>query len=941
MSSPCRPNAHIRAAPHHIAPTLGTFRDSILATPTNPEVVRHSSQYDQTGSLYGAVDTRGDEEATNAPSMPHLPLTHHNEHISFDATNSNASNTQTHHRKPLLHKQLHAVQSTATQIPAIALITLFHLMVSIPFGVSYFPVRWKSATSIQSVDTDDKTTTDYDFNLDGSFPIPGKEALGIRMFLFSTIIGQLAMTFASNFNNCIALQMVENVPFTISLSYIVIEEQGYGKEALSTLFFLFGLASMIVGVVFYLLGRYEMGRILYFFPAHVLVGCIGGIGVFIAKTGLEVTANRSFSLDVSGISSFVDRFHLLLVVFGFEVGLRLLNYFTRDSSGKAKYPLLSPVYFCLITPVFYLGIWLAGKSTESALEEGYFFPPLTDEGTSIMSGLMNDSVWDIFHMVNLSSVSFTAVFQSIPTLLALVLFSLIHVPINIPAFAVSTDVDVDMNIELMAHGWSNSIVGVFGGLQNYMAYTQSIIYYKSGGKGKTSSLAVAIVTTILFFIGPAIASYMPRCMAGTLLLHCGVDLFLEGVRDSYGHYDYLEYIGIWTITIVMTLSGMEAALLAGVISALLTYAIQSVTYPKPIRGSMTAATLRSSAWNRCPEAFEILDSKENGRVKIFVIQLQGHLFFGNISIFSDGVKKRIQTFPRDERPIIVIIDFTLVLGIDSSAAQAIIKLRDYLSKHFGIAISIFVPGNELGFPCEYPMHEALVCQNDQLPETFNPIEKESFANLTYGEKMAAKIGLNGSHVCGDLDQALVYAEDALVALVSPTLLDDNIRRSFLERGKKHISSFDEEYQYALGYLVRMCPSEDPQLVEKFMSYLTREVYQDGDILWRQGSESDSAKLLVSGELISRLENEAGTSETISLGSVIGESGLVNEANRNSTVYVLEDNTVLYSLSKEAWISLKEKEPKCANLLYGIVIRYLTLRVQHVSNRIFETRCLPI
>ncbi|EED93725.1 sulfate permease, partial [Thalassiosira pseudonana CCMP1335] len=525
-------------------------------------------------------------------------------------------------------------------IPAIALITLFHLMVSIPFGVSYFPVRWKR-----------------------------KEALGIRMFLFSTIIGQLAMTFASNFNNCIALQMVENVPFTISLSYIVIEEQGYGKEALSTLFFLFGLASMIVGVVFYLLGRYEMGRILYFFPAHVLVGCIGGIGVFIAKTGLEVTANRSFSLDVSGISSFVDRFHLLLVVFGFEVGLRLLNYSTRDSSGKAKYPLLSPVYFCLITPVFYLGIWLAGKSTESALEEGYFFPPLTDEGT----------VWDIFHMVNLSSVSFTAVFQSIPTLLALVLFSLIHVPINIPAFAVSTDVDVDMNIELMAHGWSNSIVGVFGGLQNYMAYTQSIIYYKSGGKGKTSSLAVAIVTTILFFIGPAIASYMPRCMAGTLLLHCGVDLFLEGVRDSYGHYDYLEYIGIWTITIVMTLSGMEAALLAGVISALLTYAIQSVTYPKPIRGSMTAATLRSSAWNRCPEAFEILDSKENGRVKIFVIQLQGHLFFGNISIFSDGVKKRIQTFPRDERPIIVIIDFTLVLGIDSSAAQAIIKLRDYLS----------------------------------------------------------------------------------------------------------------------------------------------------------------------------------------------------------------------------------------------------------------------
>ena len=45
----------------------------------------------------------------------------------------------------------------------------------------------------------------------------------------------------------------------------------------------------------------------------------------------------------------------------------------------------------------------------------------------------------------------------------------------------------------------------------------------------------------------------------------------------------LEYTGIWAIASVMTFAGMEAALLAGAISALLTYAIQSAAYPKPIR----------------------------------------------------------------------------------------------------------------------------------------------------------------------------------------------------------------------------------------------------------------------------------------------------------------------------------------------------------------------
>jgi SulP family sulfate permease len=185
-----------------------------------------------------------------------------------------------------------------------------------------------------------------------------------------------------------------------------------------------------------------------------------------------------------------------------------------------------------------------------------------------------------------------------------------------------------MNMELKAHGYSNGIAGLFGGLQNYMAYTQSIMYYKSGGSGKSSSLAVALLTTVLFIVGPSIASFMPRCMAGTLLLHCGMDLFIEGVYDSFGKYDIIEYTGILAIAFVMTLFGMEAALGAGAVSALLTYAIQSVAYPKPIRGEMTAATLRSSALNRSPSAFEILDNDETGRLRICVVQLQGHLFFG-------------------------------------------------------------------------------------------------------------------------------------------------------------------------------------------------------------------------------------------------------------------------------------------------------------------------
>ena len=153
-------------------------------------------------------------------------------------------------------------------------------MIGIPFGASYFPVEWaNSGSTVQTSASDDTPAI-----IQGEFPLPGKEALGLRMFLFSTIMAQLAFTFASKFTNGIGLQMVENVPFCLELARIVIKEQGYGMDALSTLFFLFGLSSVIVGVTFYMLGKFSLGRIVYFFPSHVLVGCIGGIGAFIMTT---------------------------------------------------------------------------------------------------------------------------------------------------------------------------------------------------------------------------------------------------------------------------------------------------------------------------------------------------------------------------------------------------------------------------------------------------------------------------------------------------------------------------------------------------------------------------------------------------------------------------------------------------------------------------------
>jgi len=848
------------------------------------------------------------------------------------------------------------IASALSQIPAIALIGIFHLMVGIPFGVNIFPMYWSShpgdtsATSTAGISDDNSSLHE-----EGQFPIQGKEALGIRMFLFSTLVGQLVFTYFSGFKNPIGLQMVENIGFTKELAAVAISHQGYGLEALSTVIVMFGIASLMVGVVFFLLGKFQMGKIVYFFPTHVLIGLIGGIGILLCKTGLETTL-----ADTVSITSMVGSWNLWIIVVALELILRTLEHITTDSKGKPRFALLAPIFFCMITPCFYLTLWISKISISASQHAGYFFPSQSNLGDSVVPlDARFGTPWDMWKVIDFSSVSWVAILDSFPTMVALVLFSLIHVPINIPAFALSTKVDVDMNKELIAHGISNILSGAGGGLQNYLAYTQSVLYDKSGGSGRVSGLLVAAFTAGLFFVGPTIASHIPKCMAGTLLLHVGIDLFLEGVWDSYGKFDLLEYAGIWLIVIVMSIYGMAAAMVAGGIAAVSTFAVQNVAYLSPIRGVMPATTLRSSDWNRNAASEAILVDNDAGRTRILVVQLQGHLFFGNMAFFTDKMhellsqpskqledKERKGTIDEEEKkpPLILIIDFSLVLGIDSSAAHAIVKLKDTILKEYRIQLCLFVTGSVEGFPTEFDLRDQLFTNYHNDSDACLPGEDTSLlATQIQKEEIRKASQYDGSRVCNSLDMALMEAEDALIARQNPSLVDEDdlLSQCTLNIQSDRLSSKEEKREFISTFKDHCTDDMSSEEANDMFSSFKREVFQEGELIWKQNDESDCVKVLILGQLISELENEAGTTEIVPKASMIGELGLVNGNPRMSTVKCLSKEAVLYSMSRTSFEEMVSTQPHLARYIDLICVKYLALRVQHVSNRIFETRCLPI
>lgn len=125
---------------------------------------------------------------------------------------------------------------------------------------------------------------------------------------------------------------------------------------------------------------------------------------------------------------------------------------------------------------------------------------------------------------------------------ALTFFGLLHAPINIPslAFRIGED-NLDLDRELIAHGISNALSGFAGSIQNYLVYTNSLMFIKSGGNSRLAGILLAACTFGVMTIGTGLIGYIPNPMVGVLIYVLGFELLLEAVWLPRMKLKPLEY----------------------------------------------------------------------------------------------------------------------------------------------------------------------------------------------------------------------------------------------------------------------------------------------------------------------------------------------------------------------------------------------------------------
>jgi len=494
------------------------------------------------------------------------------------------------------------------------------------------------------------------------------EAMGLSLFYVSTIISQLVFSLGgSGFKACIGSEMIEIVPFFHALAFTIAGKlpDASREEILATTITAFAVSCVLTGLTFFLLGWLRLGTLVGFFPMHILLGCIGGVGWFLVATGFEVSARIEGGIEYN--------FETLQLLFrNWEVviqwgGCLALGCLLMFAERRLHHPLVVPTILVATFGLFHLTVALIPQFTlDAARERGWVFPA---QSTS------SQPWWYFYTLYKPSLIHLGPILQCFPVMLALTFFGLIHVPINIPALAAATKEDsINVNRELIAHGLSNTLSGLMGSIQNYLVYTNSVMFVKSGADGPVAGIMLAIATAAVMVAGPGIIGFIPVMVVASLIFMMGLDLMAEALVDTYGKVRKQDYITMVLITLTMGCYDFVVGILAGIVLACLFFVITSARR-SPVQATMTGAQAHSTVI-RHPVLQTYLDTVGK---QVYIMRLAGALFFGTNGRLEKEVRGLSEDSVTSFKTIrFLVIDLENVTDIDYCTVDTFLKLKRLL-----------------------------------------------------------------------------------------------------------------------------------------------------------------------------------------------------------------------------------------------------------------------
>lgn len=474
-------------------------------------------------------------------------------------------------------------------------------------------------------------------------------AQGIGLFLFGSLIAGLFMTLTSAIVPVIVIgQDAPAAILAVIASGVVahLHEHDPG-HMLGTVVAAMMLASIMTGVAFWLMGRFNLGKLVRFIPYPVVGGFLGGTGWLLMVGALSVMTDTPLGLGLFEPQVILRWLPGLIFAIALFFILRRFTHFLV---------LPSMVFGCIL--LFYLIYYLTtGNLSPENLAEWQLGP------------FPSGSMFTFMSLRVFSEGHLSAVVDNVLDFSSIIIVSSIALLLNASGLEISYREDIDMNRELKLAGIANILAGLGGGPPTYNSLSLSALGRTLGAHSRLVGIFAFSIVTITLAFGASALAFFPRMIAGGLLFFLGMSFLFEWVYDAWFKLPKLDYFLIWFILIVIATVGFLEGVAAGIVVAVLLFVL-SYSRVNVIRHNVTAANFPSYVMR--PRLYDQL-LRQRGD-SFFILELQGFVFFGTADSLVNQIRDRIED-PDQPQLQFLLLDFRLVTGIDSSTALSFSKLN--------------------------------------------------------------------------------------------------------------------------------------------------------------------------------------------------------------------------------------------------------------------------
>jgi SulP family sulfate permease len=696
-----------------------------------------------------------------------------------------------------------------------------------------------------------------------------REFLGLAIGLClagSFIYGLFAVLMSSSQNNIAVVQDAPVAILAIMLAEMMSQlETATASEKLATALATIVLTSAMAGVGFWLLGRFNLGRLVRFIPYPVVGGFLAGTGFLVLVGGISVMAEAPLTLDLLQWDSLVRWLP------GFVYGVLLLGLLTRFTQFWVMPSLLVAGY-----GLFYAVTFLVGGDVTSAAAEGWLVGPFPE-----------GRLWQPVVTSAITQANWPLVFANGLAASSVILISAISLLLNISGLEVISHEDIDINRELKWSGLANLAGAVAVCPVGFTALSFSALGYRLGGRTRLVGICETTIIGVTVLFGAAMLSSFPRMVAGGLLVFLGLSFLMEWLYDTWFKLPKLDYVLIWLILIAIATLGFLPGVALGLGIATLFFLI-SYSQINVIRQATTRADYRSTVVRSL--LYEQL-LEQRGQ-QVWILTLQGYLFFGTAHRLIGQITDRLTDASLPPLRFLVV-DFSLVTGMDSSAIFSLERLQQSTGS---AEVQVILTGVKATL--EKQMQPILLTADDVVGQPSWRILATQAEGVTW------------------VEEQMLTTFQAVGLVGTPRTFLASIEKRF-KAAAPPIDWLDN-----LHPLKPPAPSSD---LEQLMAYFQKIDFQPGDTLLQEGNPVDGLYCLEQGKATYPIfQAEQNRWETVTL-----ETGTVLENRAFYANYpcphpiTAASHGVLYSLTRDALATMESQHPHLAIILHRTLIEYIS------------------